>query len=182
MLLTSLYDKEVSKFTRNCIMVDTSIVLELMCGVVRTQRNSTDTNGWKAEYNKITNLLESLKIDWKKFFLTPYLITETFCHVNENEHDQDFREIVKKVVEFVKSSGEEFHTKEEFIACIDLNQQSLRLEPGDLSIYAIADHFAEGKKEIAILTKDYGFTARYHANKYVMVIDYQIIPELENAV
>jgi hypothetical protein len=159
-------------------MIDTSMVLELLCGAVRTQRNSTDTDGWKAEYNKITNLLELLKIDWKKFFLTPYLITETFCHVNLNEHDQDFREIVEKVVEFVKSSGEEIHTKEDFIACIDTKQQNMRLEPGDLSIYAIADDFAKSKREIAIFTKDSGFTTRYHENKYVMVINYQVIPEL----
>jgi hypothetical protein len=64
------YDRKIAPFLKNGVIVDTCIILELMKGVIRTQRGSTDTDGWKKEYGKIINLLDLIKTDWKKMFLT----------------------------------------------------------------------------------------------------------------
>jgi len=181
MVLLSLqeYDKKIAPFLRNGVIIDTSVILEILKGVIYTQRNTSDT-GWKTEYEKIVNLLELIKLtDWRKFFLTPHVMTETCAHINNGYNsDRDFEEIVRKVMAIVKDTQEQQVNKKDFMGRIDYRPQMV-LEPGDLSIYAIADSFQEGKKRIAILAKDEGFSTKYQQSPYVMVIDYRLLMELE---
>ena len=176
MVLYSIQDKTKDSFLRNGVIIDTSVILEIMRGVVSTQRKSTDTTGWKAEYEKIITLLELLRInDWKKFFLTPHILTETCSRINmDYNKDDDFEDVAKKIVSIVESSEEHHVLKKEFLGCVAY-QANMKLEPGDLSIYALADNFAKEKKKVAILANDEGFSSRYRTNPYIMVIDCRMV-------
>lgn len=176
---TQEYDKKIAPFLRNGVIIDTSVILEIMRGVVSTHRNTVDT-GWKAEYEKIINLLELIKINnnWKKFFLTPHIMTETCSHINTDyNNDMDFKDIVKQIMSIVEKAQERAVCKEDFMGCINY-QNGMVLESGDLSIYAVADSFVKEKKKVAILTIDDGFSTRYYESPYVMVIDYRKMTEL----
>ena len=77
----------------------------------------------------------------------------------------------------VEKSEEKLVCKKDFMGCV-VYKGGMKLEPGDISIYAVADKFIEEKKKVAILTKDAGFTTRYGISPYVMVIDHTQIVDL----
>jgi hypothetical protein len=133
-----------------------------------------------AEYEKIVNLLELTRLNdnWDKFFLTPHIMTETCSHINaEHNRDVDFEDIVRKIMSIIEKSEEKLVCKKDFMGCI-VYRSGMKLEPGDISIYAVVDEFIKEKKKIAILTKDAGFTTRYAVSPYVMVIDHTQIMDL----
>lgn len=157
--------------------MDTSVILDIMEGLIHTQRKSVDTIGWKAKYDKIINLLQLLKIynNWGRYFFTPHILTETCSHINKDYNDgKDFEDIVKNIMYIVRLSQEKNVSKKEFIDCINYCP-NMDLEPGDLSIYVTADCFAQQKEKISILTIDDGFIKRYGASPYVMVINYKLV-------
>jgi len=58
MILFSINDKKIWSFTRNGVIIDTSILLEFINGMIKRQRGSYAAGGEMAEYQKIVNLLE----------------------------------------------------------------------------------------------------------------------------
>ncbi len=173
------YDNKIAPFTRNGVLIDTSTLWEFVQGLIRMRRGTTNTKGWQEEYGKIVNLLERIKLtnNWHKIYLTPHIMTETCSHFNlqyNAARDRDFSEIGRQIIEIIDATTDQVPKNKECTSCYQLGTP---LEPGDLSIYAIADNFAKNKKKIAILTKDGGFTTRYATNPYVMVIDHNLVVE-----
>ena len=180
MILFSINDKKIWSFTRNGVIIDTSILLEFINGMIKRQRGSGVVGGEMAEYQKIVNLLELTRLNdnWDKFYLTPHIMTETCSRVNvEHNRDVDFEDIAKQIMSIVDKSEEKMVCKKDFLGCI-VYRSGMKLEPGDISIYAVADQFQKDKKKVAILTKDWGFTNRYAKSPYVMVIDHTQIVDL----
>ena len=144
------------------------------------ERNSADTDGRKENYKKIFTLLTLLKLNKNlaKWIFTPHVVTEICSHINiEYNADSDFERIVNKTASYIDLATEGQLNKKEFIGSIAYSG-GMKLEPGDLSIYAIADRVAAWKEKIAILTKDYGFTNRYYKNDCVLIIDYTQLSDL----
>ena len=171
------YDSKIAPFLRNGVIIDTSTLWEFIQGLVRTQRRTTDT-GWKEEYNKIINLFDRIKLTgkWDRMFLTPHIMTETCSHVNIAYNKRgDFKDIGEQVMSIMDAIDEKVPIKDDCVACYECGRN---LEPGDLSIYAVADGFIKDKLKVAILTKDSGFVSRYAENPYVMVIDHNLVQDL----
>ncbi len=180
MILLSIRDKKISSFLRNGVVIDTSVIFEIICGAIATQRNTTDT-GWRTKYEIIINLLQRIKIynDWRKFLLTPHIMTETCSKINLTYNkDDDFKNIAEGIMAIVDATEEKPVDKKILLRHIHY-KTGMKLEIGDLSIYAIADDFEREKKKVAILTQDGGFSTRYAKSPYVMVIDHRMIADLE---
>lgn len=179
MILTKLknYNNKIAPFIRNGVIIDTSVIEEIIEGLVLIRRNSADKSKI-AEYKKIVDLLDLLKLSnkWDMFFLTPHIMTETCTHINLSHNKKtDFGDVVDNFMSVIKPTTEKSPNKEN---CLNCYKKGNKLEIGDLSIYSLADSFAKEKKKVAILSKDDGFSVRYSESPYVMVIDYRLISDL----
>lgn len=164
------YDQDIYPHIKNGVIIDTSVFLTIVDGIV-IKRFS---NKKSSEFEKILQFLDILKINnrWSKFFITPHILTEV-CNNIRNTYSKrcDFAEIVNAVMPLIAGMEDRSVTKGEILRYINFKKPVLEI--GDISIYVIADDFAQKDSKIAILATDYGFSKKYEYNKYVMVLDYR---------
>lgn len=169
------YYTEIVPFIRNGIIIDTSVILEIVAGVVQTRISRKES----PELEKILRFLERLKISdrWDRFYITPHILTEVCTHLR-NDYEKPWRnsygQIVEKVIPILKEMKEIIDIKKnDIIEYIDLKHPVV--EVGDISIFLATDEFTRRKEKIAILAKDRQLNNNYLDNPYVMVMDYQSV-------
>ena len=164
------YDREIAPFIRNGIIIDTTVLWEIICGLISTRI----TKRPHVEYEKILRFLDRIKVNnkWDKFYITPHILTEVSRHLRDKYCRQDnYKTIVEEIMPILKIFGEHSVSKDAFINRIDFKNPII--EAGDISIFVVADIFFENDKKIAILSSDSGLNEKYQDNNRVMIMDYQ---------
>ncbi len=169
------YDKDIFPFIKNGIIIDTSIIDEIINGLI-SARISKKRPTELSNYNKILNFLEVIKVNnkWEKFFITPHILTEVCSHLH-NKYDkwENYKEIIKEVMPIMENMKENLVCKDDFMKRID--KEKPVIEAGDISIFITTDTFTNRKEKIAILTGDSRLNRKYQDNPSVMVMDYQTV-------
>lgn len=167
---TTDYDKEIAPFIRNGIIFDTSVLWEVIDGLVTT-RIGRRTH---PEYDKILRFLDRIKLNnqWNRFYITPHILTETAHHLrNTYRRRDDYKKIVEEIMPVLTILGEYNASKDEFIGRIDFINPII--EAGDISIFVVADDFLKRQEKIAILSNDGGINEKYQDNPRIMIMDYR---------
>ena len=167
---TTDYDKEIAPFLRNGIILDTSVLWEIIDGLVTT-RIGKHTH---LQYDMILRFLDRIKVtnQWGRFYITPHILTETAHHLRNAYHRRDdYKKIVEEIMPILKILGEYNASKNEFIGRIDFTNPII--EAGDISIFVVADEFLKRQEKIAILSNDNGINEKYQDNSRIMIMDYR---------
>lgn len=169
------YDKDIIPFTKNGIIIDTSIIKILIDGIVATgvSKKSLDE---LPEYKNLLDFLALIKVSnkWEKLFVTPHILSEVCRHFRDDYSDyKNYKEIVGEIFPLLKIMEEHMVSKENIIKHIDYDNPVIEI--GDISIFAAAQNFISDKKKTAILAKDKRINDKYKDSSYVMVMDYQAI-------
>jgi predicted nucleic acid-binding protein len=171
-LRTHDYDRHIYPHIKNGIIIDTSIFLFIVDGIVCTKFSNKKSQ----EFENVSYILDRIKMNnkWSKFFITPHILTE-ICNNIRNKYNKldNFREIIKEVIPLIGEMEDKIVKKEEILRYVDTNYPVL--EVGDISIFVIADDFAFKKVKIAIFANDDNLNKKYQDSKDVMVIDYKSI-------
>ncbi|OGF62753.1 hypothetical protein A2662_00100 [Candidatus Giovannonibacteria bacterium RIFCSPHIGHO2_01_FULL_45_33] len=168
------YSSFIFPFLRNGIVLDSTVLYELIDGIIRTRiggeslDNSTDFQ----QINAVLDLLH-LNQNTKKLYVTPHILTETCRYLQTFNYRKDYQTVVKEIFPLIEGMSEYPVSKEPFLKQIDQNKPVI--EAGDLSIYVTADNFTNDKQKIAVLTKDGGIKNKLKDLPYVLVIDYRTI-------
>ncbi len=164
------YDTGIAPFIRNGIIIDTSVLWEIICGLITTRVSRRE----HLQYDMILRFLDRIKVgnQWNKFYITPHILTETSHHLrNEYQGRDDYKRIVEEIMPILKVFGEYNASKDSFIERIDFKNPII--EAGDISIFVVAEDFFNKKEKIAILSNDSDINKKYQDNSRVMVMDYQ---------
>ncbi len=167
---TTDYDKEIGPFLRNGIILDTSVLWEIIDGLVTTRIGRRP----HVQYDMILRFLDRIKLNnqWSRFYITPHILTETAHHLRNNYFRRtDYKRIVEEIMPILKILGEYNASKNEFIGRIDFTNPVI--EAGDISIFVVADDFLKRQEKIAILSNDDGINAKYQDNPRIMIMDYR---------
>ncbi len=172
--LVNHYNTKVNPFVRNGIIIDTSVLDEIIKGIIETRISKRKF----PEFQYILDFLDLLKISnkWDKFYITPHILTEVCTHLRidyEKKWKKGFSQIVEEILPILKEMNETqaIIKKNNILDYIDMKQPVV--EVGDISIYLTADNYIGRKEKIAILAKDGGINDKYVDHPYVMVMDYR---------
>lgn len=164
------FDKDVSPYTKNGILIDTSVFKEIVDGTVKTRFEKKESS----EFKMILIFLDLIKTNnkWHKFVITPHIFTEICKHLhNDHSHHKHYKKIVDLIVPMLSEMREDDVQKDRILKYIDFN--SPVIEIGDISIFIVADNFVRKNEKVAILSKDDGFNKKYEYDKNVMIMDYR---------
>lgn len=164
------YDKDIAPFVRNGIIIDTSVFLIILDGIVDTRFSRKPSQ----QLEQISTFLDLLKVNnrWGKFFVTPHVLTEICTHLRgKYSKNQNYKEIVKEIFPILNDMEERCVKKDEILQSVNLLNPVVEI--GDISIFVVADDFASKHTKIAVLANDYELNKRYEDNKDVLVLDYQ---------
>lgn len=161
------YDSEIIPFIRNGIIIDTSVLLKIIEGLVCTRISKRKSS----ELEKILRFLDALKLTekWDKFFITPHILTEVCTHLR-NDYDSR-KDVVCEVLPIITKMGELLTSKKDFIKQIDLENPII--EAGDISIFVVTDEFVSRKEKITFLSNDGRLNGKFRDHPNVGVLDYQ---------
>ncbi|MGD0976889.1 MAG: hypothetical protein ABR875_01165 [Minisyncoccia bacterium] len=169
------YDRDIIPFTKNGIVIDTSIIKILIDGIIATRISKKNLNELP-EYKNLLDFLALIKMNnkWEKLFVTPHILSEVCRHFRDDYSDyKNYRNIVGEVFPLLKIMEEHMVSKENIIGHIDYDNPVIEI--GDISIFAVAQDFISEKKKTAILAKDKRINDKYKDDSYIMVMDYQAI-------
>ncbi len=169
------YNKDIIPFIKNGIIIDASVIILIIDGLVSTRIHKKKLEEL-FEYKKLLNFLDIIKVNnrWDKFLMTPHIFTE-ICTYFRNEYNKydNYKDVVGEIFPFIKDIRERSVCKNDIINRIDFKNPII--EVGDLSIFVIADKIIETKQKIAILAKDRELNREYKYSPNIMVIDYDSI-------
>lgn len=169
-LQTHDYDKDIVPFIRNGIIIDSSVFITIVDGIVSTRFSKKESQDFKdilsfLDYIKMTN-------KWSKFFITPQILTEICTHTrNVYSKWENYSEIIKEIVPMLADMIDKPVKKADILPLVDFKNPILEI--GDISIYVVADDFANKREKIAILASDRELNGRYQDNEHIMVLDYK---------
>jgi predicted nucleic-acid-binding protein len=105
------YDSKIIPFIRNGIIIDTTVFLKIIDGLVCTRISKKESS----EFEKILKFLDALKLTekWDKFFITPHILTEVCTHLH-NDYDSR-KDVVSEIMPIIKNMGEHPVSKDDFI-------------------------------------------------------------------
>lgn len=172
---THNYDKDIIPFTKNGIIVDTSIIKLFVDGLISI-RISKKKIEELSDYKKLLDILDLIKINnkWSKFVITPHILTEVCTHLrNDYCKQNNYCDIVKEVIPFLKDIKEEIIEKHHIIERIDFENPII--EVGDISIFIVAESFINSKRKVAILANDRELNRQFQDSPNIMVIDFKAI-------
>lgn len=161
------YDKEIAPFLKNGVIIDTSVFLNVIDGLVCTKIS----NKRSLEFEKILKFLDALNLTgkWDKFFITPHILTEVCTHLRNDYNSR--KDVISEIMPLMKSMGEKPVSKDDFIKHIDLENPIV--EAGDISIFVTTNDFTEKKEKVAFLSNDRRLNGKYKDHPHIMVMDYQ---------
>lgn len=173
------YDKDIIPFTKNGIIVDTSIIKIIIDGFISVRFSGRKISE-SPEYDNLLKIFDILKINnqWNFFLITPHILAEV-CNHFRNQYNKrfDYKKIVEGFIPILKDMDEHIVSKSDIIKYVE-NKKPV-IEIGDISIFITADDLIGNKKKISILAKDTRLCESYFAHPNVMVMDYaSIIPNL----
>lgn len=169
------YDSDIAPFLQNGVLIDTSVLYEILEGIVLTRISKKAS----PEFDDILKFIDFLKLSnkWNKFFVTPHILTEICTHLRNNYEKQmkdSYCQIVGEIIPILKEMSEFSRiTKNEILEYIDLKVPVV--EVGDISIFLAANDFIQNKKYVAILVKDAGIAWKYIDHPHVLVMDYRSV-------
>lgn len=166
------YEKQVKPFLKNGVIIDTSVLKEVLEGLVETEISKKENE----QFQQLLLFFDLLKINnnWEKFIITPHILTETCTHLR-NRYDKwtdGYKKVISITLPLLKKMNELQAEKNKIIDSVEIKNPVL--EVGDISIYlSVADNFINSGKKITILSNDGGINEKYQYNDNVMVIDYK---------
>ncbi len=168
------YTKHIGPFTRNGILVDTSVLWEMLQGLIVTRIEKKEA----IEFQKIVSFLDAIQIRnrWEKFLITPQILTETFNQFrNIYSKFGDYKERAAEIMPIIAPMVERGVSKAEVMKLVDeeMGGEKPIIEVGDISIFVAADDLVERSEKIAIITKDGRMIDKYRNNDRVMIMDYR---------
>ncbi len=169
------YDRDITPFLRNGVIIDTVVILDIIYGLVET-RISRKKLSELPDYKRLLDFFDRLKLtnQWNKFYITPHILTEVCRHVRDTYCKwQNYKEIIATVLPIMEYMGEKQISKNDFLKRIELKNPII--EAGDISIYVSADDLLNKKQKVAILSRDHALNKQYQDIPNVMVMDYQSI-------
>lgn len=182
MILDLLYDHndffKILPFIRNGIIIDTSVLLLLLVGLIDKRFTSKYLAQYEyclQDYEILITFLDRIKHNNKfnKFIITPHILSETLGHISSDlNKDGRFKLFLAQILPIVEDLKEK-NAKKEFL-CEQIKIGSrLKIEIGDLSIFVITDQILTSNKKISILVRDKGFIDKfeYHPDILVMYFD-----------
>lgn len=164
------YDREIVPFIKNGIIIDTSVLWEMIDGLVTTRIGGKS----HTQYDMILGFLDRIKVgnQWNRFYITPHILTETAHRLrNSYRKREDYKKIVGEIMPMLAVFGEYNADKNNIIKRVDFANPVI--EVGDISIFVVADDFFGRQGKIAILSNDGGINEKYQYNPRVMVMDYR---------
>lgn len=164
------YDQHIYPHIKNGIIIDTSVFKIIVDGIVCTRFSKKEY----PEFTEVLSFLDYIKMNnkWGKFFITPHILTEVCTHLrNDYSKYKNFSEIVKEIIPIIAEMEDKAVKKYDILRLIDLKNPVLEI--GDISIFVIADDFANRGVKVAILANDRGLNKKYEDSKDVMVLDYK---------
>jgi len=164
------YDKNIIPFIKNGIIVDTSVLLVFFEGLISV-RVSKKTEDSLPEYKVVNWLIQRLKLDWKKFYITPHILTEVCTNIRNDycKKNWDFTKVFKEIAPFLNDVIQENIENKKILNSV--NPDKPILEVGDISIFLKTDDFIKKNKKTAIMAKDFGISNKYKDDKDVLLID-----------
>lgn len=172
---TDDYDKDIHPFIKNGIIIDTCVIKTLIDGFIATRITKKRSEDME-DFQMALAFLDRIKVgnNWGKFFVTPHILTEVFQHFRKDYCDwKNYPEVLKEVMPFIESMGEENAKKLNILQYIDSNNPVI--EMGDISIFVITDNFINDDKKVAILSADGDLTDRFTDNNKVLAMNYRRI-------
>ncbi|MCJ7636523.1 MAG: hypothetical protein MUO21_03455 [Nitrososphaeraceae archaeon] len=163
-------ERDLYAYVKNGILIDTSVLKIIIDGIITIRLSKKESS----ELKKIEDFLEYIKIrnNWKKFFITPHVLTEVCNHVrNEHSKDSRFKTIIEEIMPILRETEEKNADKKTLISLIDINNPVLEI--GDMSIYVVADDYISRNDKIALLADDHNLNSRYVYDRHVLVLDYR---------
>ncbi len=164
------YDKHICPYVKNGVVIDTSVFKIIIDGIIFTRISKKKYS----EFNDVLSFLDYLKMNnnWSKFFITPHVLTETCTHLrNDYSKWKNFSEIIKEIIPIINEMEEKAVKKDEILKFINLENPIVEI--GDISIFAVADDFANRGVKIAILSNDRELNKKFEYSRDVMVLDYK---------
>jgi len=169
------YDKDIIPFTRNGIIVDTSIIKIIIDGFISVRFTGIKPSQLP-EYENLLYFFDLIKVNnkWDKFLITPHILAEVCNHFrNTYNKYHNYKDIVKEFLPIIKDMGEHPISKKEIIHYIE--SKNPVIEIGDISMFLVADDFISKNEKTAILAKDTRLSNTYFDHPKVMVMDYKSI-------
>jgi len=163
------YYKHILPFTRNGILLDTSVMLIYIDGLIQTRFKKED-EPWN--YKCLLAFFDKIKVNnrWENFMITPSILTEICNHVkNNNNRRGDYKIIFTEILSVLDAIKEKIAKKEHIIARF---KKFNHFEIGDISISLVAEDILVSSEKIAILSKDHFFVDKYENDPRVMVMDF----------
>jgi len=108
-----------------------------------------------AEYQKIGEPIGIDQVKWYtgiNFILPTHNDWNLFPCEYWAYRDVDFEDIAKQIMSIVDKSEEKLVCKKDFMV-VSCYRSGMKLEPGDISIYAVADQFQKDKRKSPFLLK-----------------------------
>lgn len=166
------YDKHIHPFTKNGVFIDTSVLLIFIDGFIET-RYSKRVN---SDFNTLEKFLDLIKMrgHWKKFLITPHVLTETLSHINVGHNRQPrYKEIVAELFPVLNEMCEKMVEKSHMLESVDFDNPVL--EAGDISIYIGTKDCTDSSQKTSILCQDWEISGKYKNDPSVMVWDFHSI-------
>ncbi len=164
------YDKDIYPHIKNGIIIDTSVFKIIVDGIVCTKFSKKSS----PEFIEVLSFLDYLKMNnkWSRFFITPHVLTEVCNHIrNDYSKWENFSEIIKEIIPIITEMEDKTVKKDEILRLIDLKNPVVEI--GDISIFVIANDFANRDVKIAILANDRELNQKYENSKNVMLLNYK---------
>lgn len=168
------YEKTIVPFLKNGVILDSCVLYELFDGLIKTRISKIKLD-LLSEFEQINTTFDLFHLkELQKLYITPHILTEICNHI-ENKYNkyQNYKEIIAEIFPILKDIGEFNVSKYNFLQRVNSKQPIL--QAGDISIFVIADDFANQKEKIAILTKDKRIKDKYEKLPYVLIMDYRSI-------
>lgn len=159
------------QFTKNGIIIDTSVIRILIDGTISSQFSKKPTQ----DFEHLMAFLDLIKMknSWSRFFITPHILTET-CHYFREAYlrKSNIKEILKLVIPIMEAMTEsDCVKKNNVLHSIDFIKPVIEL--GDISICLMADDFVKNNKKISFLSIDGGLNGKYAADNNVLAMDFR---------
>lgn len=168
------FDRDVIPFTRNGIILDTSVIKIFIDGLIATRIEKRRLANLP-EFKQLTAFFDLIKVGVKfeRFIITPHILTEVCSHIrNDYGKRKDYQNVFEHMSPFLFEMTERLVGKEQVLEKVTTGQP---IEIGDLSIHVVTDGILNENKTISILAKDRKLNAVYKEHPKVLVMDFENI-------
>lgn len=170
------FDKEISPFIRQGIIIDACVIKTLIDGFIET-RISKKNSANIPDFEMILRFLELIKIknEWNRFFVTPHILTEVFQLFRDMGYHkwENYQDVLKEIMPLINSMGEVKADKIKILKHI--NHKNPVIQMGDISIYVTVDDLTDSKNKIAVLSADLEVINRFINDPRVLAMNYRQI-------